>query len=504
MTTPIYYVNDAPHIGHAYTTVTADALARWHRLLGDDVFFLTGTDEHGLKIQRAAEANGRHAPGAGRPHQRALPRGVGAARHLQRRLHPHHRAPPPRGRCRRSCSASTTTATSSSAPTRASTASSCEALLHRGRPGRRQLPDPRPPGRAAHRGELLLPAVGRSSSRCSTGTSAHPDAVQPDGQAQRGARLHPPGPAGHLDHPHVDRLGRARCRGTTGHVFYVWYDALINYATAVGYGTDPERFDALVAGRPPPDRQGHPPLPLRLLAGDAAGRRPRPAAARRRARLPAGRRREDDQDRASTRSPRPTSWPTSASTASATTSCATSPFGPDGDFSYEGMVARYNTDLANNLGNLLSRVATVVGKKCGGIGPAPRARQPAGRGRGRRSYAAAADGVGRASQPVDGARGHVAAHPRDQRLPRGQRAVEGRARPGGRRRARRRPRGAAHRRRPGHRRPCPTPRPRSGAASASTGAPADQRLPDAAALGRLPRRPAGREGRPALPPPQGR
>src|SRR6202035_2405938 len=58
VTTPTYYVNDAPHVGHAYTTVTADALARWHRLRGDDVFFLTGTDEHGLKVQRAAETNG--------------------------------------------------------------------------------------------------------------------------------------------------------------------------------------------------------------------------------------------------------------------------------------------------------------------------------------------------------------------------------------------------------------------------------------------------------------
>ena len=48
------------------------------------------------------------------------------------------------------------------------------------------------------------------------------------------------------------------------------------------------------------------------------------------------------------------------------------PFGPDNDFSYEGMVARYNSDLANNLGNLLSRVATVVEKKCDGVGPAPR------------------------------------------------------------------------------------------------------------------------------------
>src|SRR3954447_21672432 len=58
VTTPIYYVNDAPHIGHAYTTVAADVLARWRRLWGDDVVFLTGTDEHGLKVQRAAEERG--------------------------------------------------------------------------------------------------------------------------------------------------------------------------------------------------------------------------------------------------------------------------------------------------------------------------------------------------------------------------------------------------------------------------------------------------------------
>src|SRR6516162_8428007 len=57
LTTPIYYVNDAPHVGTAYTTVNADALARWHRLLGDDVWFMTGTDEHGAKIVEAAEAN---------------------------------------------------------------------------------------------------------------------------------------------------------------------------------------------------------------------------------------------------------------------------------------------------------------------------------------------------------------------------------------------------------------------------------------------------------------
>jgi methionyl-tRNA synthetase len=57
VTTPIYYVNAQPHIGHAYTTIIADALARWHRLAGYDTYFLTGTDEHGEKIARAAKEN---------------------------------------------------------------------------------------------------------------------------------------------------------------------------------------------------------------------------------------------------------------------------------------------------------------------------------------------------------------------------------------------------------------------------------------------------------------
>ena len=58
ITTPIYYVNADPHLGHAYTTIAADILARYHRQLGDDVFFLTGTDEHGNKVAQAAEERG--------------------------------------------------------------------------------------------------------------------------------------------------------------------------------------------------------------------------------------------------------------------------------------------------------------------------------------------------------------------------------------------------------------------------------------------------------------
>ncbi|MBI5016595.1 MAG: methionine--tRNA ligase [Deltaproteobacteria bacterium] len=58
VTTPIYYVNDVPHIGHAYTTVACDALARYRRAAGYDVFFLTGTDEHGQKVEKAAAERG--------------------------------------------------------------------------------------------------------------------------------------------------------------------------------------------------------------------------------------------------------------------------------------------------------------------------------------------------------------------------------------------------------------------------------------------------------------
>ena len=58
VTTPIYYVNDQPHIGHVYTSTVADAYARYRRARGEDVFFLTGTDEHGLKVEQSADKRG--------------------------------------------------------------------------------------------------------------------------------------------------------------------------------------------------------------------------------------------------------------------------------------------------------------------------------------------------------------------------------------------------------------------------------------------------------------
>ena len=83
-----------PHIGHAYEAIATDAIARFERLDGKDVFFLTGTDEHGLKMKQTAVSGGLTPPRAGRPQLGALPRHGRGARHLQRRFHPHHRGAP--------------------------------------------------------------------------------------------------------------------------------------------------------------------------------------------------------------------------------------------------------------------------------------------------------------------------------------------------------------------------------------------------------------------------
>ena len=58
ITTPLYYVNDKPHLGSVYTTIICDSISRYKRLMGEDVIFITGVDEHGLKIQRTANEKG--------------------------------------------------------------------------------------------------------------------------------------------------------------------------------------------------------------------------------------------------------------------------------------------------------------------------------------------------------------------------------------------------------------------------------------------------------------
>ena len=91
VTTAIDYINARPHLGHALEKIGADVCARYHRLRGDEVFFLTGTDEHSLNVQRQAEKEGITPREYVRPHDFRLHRHVGQARHFLRWFRPGRR-----------------------------------------------------------------------------------------------------------------------------------------------------------------------------------------------------------------------------------------------------------------------------------------------------------------------------------------------------------------------------------------------------------------------------
>ena len=244
ITTPIYYVNDAPHVGHAYTTVNADALARWHRLIGDEVFFLTGTDEHGQKVARAAEEQGLTPERVDRPAGPPVRRGVGRPRHRQRRLHPDHRTPPRAGPSRSSWPGSTTTATSCKDTYRGLYCVSCEQYY-----GEDELidgslcPIHRTPVEHLEEENYFF-RLSAFEHRLIDWYEANPGAVRPRVQAQRGPQLHQGRAPGHLHHPDLHRLGGGGARGTRSTSSTSGTTRSINYLTAIGYGEDDERFEA--------------------------------------------------------------------------------------------------------------------------------------------------------------------------------------------------------------------------------------------------------------------
>jgi methionyl-tRNA synthetase len=372
VTTPIYYVNDAPHIGHAYSTVNCDAVARWHRLLGDDTFFLTGTDEHGLKVQRAAEANGVS------PQQWAdttverfketwkllditnddfirttEPRHYTAVKQLLQTVYDNGdiELGTYEGLYCVACEAYYTI----------DELVDGELCPIHGRPVEHVTE------------ENYFFKLSRYQDRLLDWYEQHPGFVQPDGKRNEALGFI----RGGLQDFSISRTSidwGVPLPWDEKHVTYVWFDALTNYITAVGYGEDDARFRhwwpgvhvigkdilrfhcvywpamLLSAGlEPPKEVHVHGFL---LVGGEKMSKTRLNQIA------PADLVDDFGVDGFRYHFLRDVQ------------------FGPDGDFSYEGMVARYNADLANNFGNLLARVATVVGKKCGGTGPAPRADSP--------------------------------------------------------------------------------------------------------------------------------
>jgi methionyl-tRNA synthetase len=373
LTTPIYYVNAKPHLGHAYTTIIGDALCRWQRLMGDDVHFLTGTDEHGLKIQQAAEAAGTtpqaFADEIAPQFQQAWQQLDISNDDFIRTTEPRHRAGVQQ--LLQACY----------------DAGDIELDVYSGKycvaceeyytddellPGDLCPIHKRPV--EFFEEENYFFRLSRFQGRLLDWYDQHPDAIVPEFRRNEALGLIKGG---------LRDFSASRTSLKWGiplpwdpkHVAYVWFDALANYITAVGYGTDPERFgqwwpvDRHMIGK---DIIRHHCVywPAMLMS---AGIEPPRGWAVGGWLLSGG----EKMSKTSGNVVNPLDLvPEVGVDGFRYYVLADTAYGQDGDFTYEGLIARYNTDLANNLGNLFSRVATVVGKKCGGIAPVPRADSP--------------------------------------------------------------------------------------------------------------------------------
>jgi len=378
LTTPIYYVNDAPHIGHAYTTVAADVVTRWHRQRQEDVWFLTGTDEHGEKVLRTAEANGvspqawadRLVESAWQPVLKTLDvRNDDFIRTTQER---HETAV--QTFLQDLYDKGEIYAGSYEGPY----CVGCEEY---------KLPGELVDGTGEYEGQQLCPIhlkpvemlaeenyffrMSAYADRLLALYEEHPEFVQPASARNEVIGFVKQG---------LQDLSISRSTFDWGipipwddkHVLYVWFDALLNYATAVGYGAADEaarekfartwpadvhlvgkdilRFHAVIwpamlmaAGLPLPKRVfAHGWL---LVGGEKMSKSRLTGIA------PA-----DIID-------------TFGSDAFRYYFMRTIAFGGDGSFSWEDMVARYNGELANGFGNLASRTAAMIGKYFGGTLP---------------------------------------------------------------------------------------------------------------------------------------
>jgi methionyl-tRNA synthetase len=369
ITTPIYYINAEPHLGHAYSTMVADAAARAHRLMGDDVFFLTGTDEHGQKVERAARKAGVPTPAFADAMSQKFrdlsplldisnddfirttePRHFAAAQDLWRRVKE-------RGFIYKgSYEGWYCTVDEVFVPDT-------------------QLIDGKCPtcGNNVERiaEESYFFKLSAFQDRLRDYYAQHPDFVTPPGRRNEIVAFIENG---------LQDLSVSRTSFTWGipvpddpaHVMYVWFDALTNYMTAVGYGAPDAAASAMLGRYWPADvhligkeivRQHGIYWPAFLMAADLGI--PRKLVSH-------------------------GWWMMDGAKMSKSIGNVVKPaeyvrqfgvdglryfvmremvFGQDANFTDETVLGRYNADLANDLGNLVSRAATVIHRYRDGVVP---------------------------------------------------------------------------------------------------------------------------------------
>ncbi|MDP6931512.1 MAG: methionine--tRNA ligase, partial [Myxococcota bacterium] len=369
VTTPIYYVNDAPHLGHAYTTIAADVWARWHRLSGREAFMLTGTDEHGQKVYRAAQERGltpqQHVDAMSEPYKVLWARMGIAYDDFIRTTEPRHTRIVQQVlqdlHDRGELYAADYEGWYSTSAERFWT----EKDLVDGK-----CPDSGQPVEWIKEKNWFF-RMSKYADRFRAWMEEHPDFVQP--ASRRNEVL------GALRKEIGDLcISRPRTRLPWGialpfdpdYVTYVWFDALLNYITAVGFRSDPERFESMW------------PCDVHLLGKDiltthsiywstmlfALGLEP--------ARLLYAHGWWTIEGRKMSKSLGNVVDPhllldCYGPDAVRYFLLREIPFGVDGDFNHAGFMTRYNADLANDLGNLLSRARKLILGGLAGVLPEP-------------------------------------------------------------------------------------------------------------------------------------
>ena len=368
VTTPIYYVNDAPHIGHAYTTVAGDVLTRWRRQRQEEVFYLTGTDEHGTKVERTARENGvepqewasRLVEESWKP---VLDTIDAANDDFIRTTSDRHRIG-----VQKFWETLKENGYVYEADFEGPYCVGCEEFKRVGDLVDGKCPIHDRPVEMLHETNYFF-KLAAFQDRLLEHYERHPSAVEPKSAYNEVVSFIRGG---------LEDISMSRSSVSWGvplpwdeqQVVYVWFDALLNYITAIGYGQDQQKFDSIwpanvhLVGKD--ILRFHAVYwPAMLMAADL----PLPEKVFAHGWLLVG---GEKMSKSKLTGISPDQIIDDfGSDAFRYYFLRAIQFGQDGSFSWEDMAARYTAELANGLGNLASRATAMIGKYREGLLPEP-------------------------------------------------------------------------------------------------------------------------------------